>query len=435
MSQKIDGEENVHSRPKGYIAFDQVDYRNKWVYFIVSLVIVIYLCQIKNYFIDINLRDFESSEFLINYEGGFVRRGLLGQLLYWIYSTTGFSVVTMIQIISACAYLVVVCFFLRRFSREGYSWWFLFSPVVFGFYVSIIRKDFLEMVLLIGMIALIKEQSPSIFNRILATMIAIVGLLMHEAFFFWGIPCYALLLLGNYGSRKEKFENLLLMLAIFATFGLMVVFKGNTETAQAIRDSWNAPFGRTLLEDNAGNSINALGWSIDYAVQHHKIYNLYGSGGVPLGIFWQPVWAIAIYYFCTNFIFVFHKPGMHHVKERKLAFSALYSFTFICMLPMFILLSCDYARLYYYISAAALTVFVLIPTNRILKIFPGFYLKTVNKINDAFVRYFPPRRPILLVMLLCLAIAYAGFNFEENFHNSIIYKSVCCLLAHIVTAI
>ena len=61
------------------------------------------------------------TEFLINYEGGFVRRGLLGQIILNIYHYAGIYPYYSILFISITAYLVLIWFFVRSFMRQGYT--------------------------------------------------------------------------------------------------------------------------------------------------------------------------------------------------------------------------------------------------------------------------------------------------------------------------
>lgn len=435
MPHKIDNVGSNKLPSKGYIAFDQVDYRNKWVYFTVSFIVFVYVWsnRIHLYNFGVNeLNGYGATEFLINYEGGFVRRGLLGQLLYWFYGFSGFPVENMIRIICGFSYLFVVYFFLKNFIKQGYSWWFIFSPLVVGYVFLIIRKDFLEMTVLIGMLSLLKNQSPSILKRLLATALAILGIFFHEPFFFWGVPIFLLLLLGGGKSSKQRWGNSIFALAVFAAFIPQLIYKGDTPTANAIVEAWNNQFGEPVLGNSSYNSIGALTWNLKETLQSHFHLNTYGAYSMPYGLFWQPLWGIAIYYFCTNFIFVFHRPGMKNVQERKLAFSSVYLLTLICMLPMFTILSTDFSRSYCYVSVTALATLVIFPANYIIKLFPHFYLRMVERINNFLVRYFPPSRPIMVFLLLFLAQFYSSFTIQGNIENSIAWYFFDWILRHIM---
>ncbi len=130
------------------------------------------------------LSTYEFSEFLINFQGGFVRRGLLGEILFWFTSTTGINPQITISIICALFYIGVTWFFFVKFKERGYRWWLLLSPFMCGFVVYVIRKDFILYAVVIGMMYLIRDGSPALWKRIVALFLASFGLMLHEAFMF-----------------------------------------------------------------------------------------------------------------------------------------------------------------------------------------------------------------------------------------------------------
>ena len=50
--------------------------------------------------------NYHISDWLINYEGGFVRRGLMGEFLYWIYNLTHVNIPILITVSSFCLLLL-----------------------------------------------------------------------------------------------------------------------------------------------------------------------------------------------------------------------------------------------------------------------------------------------------------------------------------------
>ena len=63
----------------------------------------------------------EISDWLINYEGGFVRRGILGQLLLELEKLHLFDVRVAIMAISAVFSILILYILLRIFRKEGWS--------------------------------------------------------------------------------------------------------------------------------------------------------------------------------------------------------------------------------------------------------------------------------------------------------------------------
>ena len=79
-----------------------------------------------------------------------------------------------------------------------------------------IRKDWMLYALLIGICSLLKNDDPGRKRGAIALVLAIVGLLTHEAFFFWGIPVVILALVRNKTTRTEGIVGLVIFAVIFA---------------------------------------------------------------------------------------------------------------------------------------------------------------------------------------------------------------------------
>ena len=84
---------------------------------------------------------FNYTEFLINYRGGFVRRGILGEPLYQLCLHTGISPFPVIIVFSIAIFAIVAAFFIRQFKMKDYSYWLLLCPLFYGHVMNIIRKD------------------------------------------------------------------------------------------------------------------------------------------------------------------------------------------------------------------------------------------------------------------------------------------------------
>lgn len=69
------------------------------------------------------------SEFLINYQGGFVRRGLLGEILLHLHNNLKLSPYYSIITLSIFSYIGIVIFFVKLFIKNGYTLFIL--PFVF----------------------------------------------------------------------------------------------------------------------------------------------------------------------------------------------------------------------------------------------------------------------------------------------------------------
>jgi hypothetical protein len=100
------------------------------------------------------------TEWLINYQGGFVRRGLPGELLFSLNKYTGISTYVVILVISVSSYILLVLFIYNSFKTSGYPIiilpfvYFLGGPIINDF---LIRKDVLLILIFIAAVRLLNN--------------------------------------------------------------------------------------------------------------------------------------------------------------------------------------------------------------------------------------------------------------------------------------
>ena len=366
----------------------------------------------------INFDSFQLTEFFINYQGGFVRRGLTGELFYHIYKAWGgFDTQLILCIISFVIFFVVISFYVIEFHRKRYCWWILFSPLLLNFSYYIIRKDFLLYGIFILIILCLRKPEPALRNRICATLLLIIALLSHEAIGFWGLPIYALLM---WSFPRQRLINIILSIFAIATFLLVIIFKGNQEIAYAIADSWNAILpGAPIDRDCQVHSIGALAWETIPTFRWHWIVN---KGENHCGQLLTPFLVLGGYYLFSNFLNVFNygKHNQQILANNRTAISLLYSTAIIFLSPMLTFVSCDGARIFQYAGIATFTTFILIPSSKIIHIYPNWYVRLIENINHRLTRYFTPSKGWMLLLLLFLAASPVGFSLNLNLSESVI---------------
>jgi hypothetical protein len=191
-------------------------------------------------------------EWLINYAGGFVRRGLPGQVIYEIYSGTGIPPWSLATLISLAAW-IALSVILLKVSRPVFSPVLIFSsfclasPLIGGYMV---RKDCFNLVLLALSILLIKwstRKTSSGFDFYFASatsgVLGVVGVLSHESYGFYALPSVAtaILCLGDqmFDRRKTGMALVLVLVPIVLSTFIFANFKGTPAIAEAINLSWS----------------------------------------------------------------------------------------------------------------------------------------------------------------------------------------------------
>ncbi len=368
------------------------------------------------------LSDYAFSEFLINLSGGFVRRGLPGELLFRLCEATGLSPAPVILGICVVAYLAVNIFFFKRFHTLKYCWWLILSPLFLGYVFDVIRKDFLLYGLFILSLWVVRKDNPSALRSIVALLIAAVALLWHEAYMFWGVPVLALRLWRLPGKRVL---NRLGPGCLIALFALLCFFKGDTATASAITGSWNnllpgSPLNQDPLHNNA---INALGWGASETFFKHFCINA-SIGGQGYCVLLLTL--AGGYYLFTNFMYLMRTRGAAPREEDRTLTGALYLLAVLTMIPMFTVLSVDTSRLLQSVSVACITPFVIFPAHTLRTLLPAWLRRWSVAINRAVNRRILPTRTLIVVLLMLLAGAVCGYDPVNAFGQSAVCQVWRC---------
>ncbi len=397
---------------------------SKGLYIFLSVVILTtWLIRVIGFGIEKTITNYQLScgltEFLINYEGGFVRRGLFGQCLIWLCRLTSTQPDIWIYSISAISFFAVLAVFLYYFRQQKLCWWLIFSSFLFFFVNSWVRKDFISYFIIVQIVVLLRQNNVSAFNKVFSVVLGTLGIFIHEAFLFYGIPILTLLLLHT----DEKYHKNACLLAIpLIAFAINAIFKGNETIVNAIVDSWNQIIpGAPLNNRYPSNSILALNWDVVSTFKFHFRMNFLGfwnNYGVIYSILIQIFNALASYYLLLNFFRFFNRTKVFTIENRN-NLSAFYILNGICLLPMFTVLSCDNGRVYQYLWMATIIPFMILSSAKIEMLLGNRVLKIVDKINCCFDRVFRPNRWLTLIIFFSVGIPLASVNIEAGFRNSI----------------
>ena len=355
-------------------------------------------------FPDIN--SFNYSELLINFQGGFVRRGLLGEIIFQVCSITGLSPLWLIQVICFISFFIVVGFFFHKFYSLKLNWWILTTPFLLGFMVYFIRKDYLCYCILISMLYCVRGNVNSGIRLFVLLCLGILGLLIHEAFIFFGLPICTLLLLCQKGNNT--IVKMIVPVVWVCIFLLLCVFKGEESVYNGIINSWQGAFPYLDISPDA-RAIKALSWTLGYTFDLHTHFNFHSQELGWYTTFIRIIYLFAIYFLITNFFFYFKGYSRFNEASRTLL-STLFIFSIICLLPMFVFLSCDYGRLYQYAFIAVLSSYLIIPQKYLISAFGDRILGMVERFNR-YITFSPNLMKVILVAeLFTLGEAPWGFS-------------------------
>lgn len=370
------------------------------------------------------LNDFEITEFLINYQGGYVRRGLIGEWLYQICSFTETDPRYIIFPACIAAFTTYAAIIIILFRKAGLSLWIL--PTYYALCGGIcIRKDYMVMLLVLFIVYLLKRNATkaSYMTLWIVTCVSVFMLNVHEASFFIILPLTFVYILFTKNEIKT-WERLIHVTIPACAFVIISLFKGDQETATTICASWSniEPFGQVDL-GSAPNSITALTWTLQDAANLHLHIN-FSSGPVwkYAATILRPIVLLSILYLVIHVTLVAKREYADFPKQvSRLVNLAL--FQFVSLSPMFTILSCDFRRCCFYWTMSTLSSFILLKDIELS--LPGKHL--LNRITTPISRIFALKAPLWIVyaLLLCISVPYA---YNKNYLTPLVRQ-----IYHIVT--
>jgi hypothetical protein len=314
------------------------------------------------------------TEWLISYDGGFVRRGLTGELIKFLSATTRIAPSIIIVTITFITFLIFT-FFILKITKDLVPKYVVLSPFLLGqaiFSTNMLRKDIFIMFLFFLCLQTLLSNLNKKFIFFLTTFISLIGVLSHESYIFFCLPILIISfnLLNNYGALSVK--GFLFFFIPLTAFLFVLFFKGTYHQAELITENWNL-----INNDIAKNyccydfpqgSIEALSWStaknLSYTLD--MIYtNYYGFISVPV---------VSFLSLCAGFFFIIKSIKSDKLKERN-NFAQIFFIQTFFSLPIFIAL--DWGRWTIFILLTSLIATTLL-SKKIELNFTSFFKKKLN---------------------------------------------------------
>lgn len=221
------------------------------------------------------------TELLINYQGGFVRRGIFGELVFntsnAIYFATLFQKLALLFVLIGV--IAILCFESSNVSRILFTATLIFAPGGIhdmksggnfpgGEWEYLDRKEIWFYCGIICFYFVVKflNNRPLILSMTFS-LISVLLILHHEVFFIFTVLIYTALLL----SRKFELKSIqtlaagIYYLLVSATFFLVTMFSGNSVVAYIIWFSYQEKYSSFVTDFGA---IGAINWTVS---DSHKL--------------------------------------------------------------------------------------------------------------------------------------------------------------------
>ncbi len=232
------------------------------VYFLALFFYTILGCRVM---LQLGGNEWRIGDWLINYSGGFVRRGLPGEVFLRLQGIIGGSLLINVLLFQVGAFLIMLVLgllLLREQENKGVFILLFFSPATFSFYslnILSFRKEML-LILFFMLLSLALIKIPRHSKKILLTGCYIYPLLVlcHESLLFF-LPYLGMLFCICLDDWKEAVKPALPALLVLAVvFILTVLYHGDTNTVRAIYESLTDKISvNSLMVRNTG-AIPAL---------------------------------------------------------------------------------------------------------------------------------------------------------------------------------
>ena len=330
---------------------------------ITCLIIVVVL--LRQFYLDIkhfpdlfgDLSLYESwgiSEWLINYQGGFVRRGLAGELLFQAYKIHPYPVPYVIIGINIICLICLTYCCIVLFRRMNWPLWMLLFPMflyyrLYGVEMGLLnsRRDALMLLLAYWLFCQYKKYidggpiTPLWF-------ISILIILLHEGMIFSIFPFLILHTIVNIkGSIIDSIKkSFFLWWPVAVALLVVIVCHGNELTPFHIWQSWTPcfqdyPFSERMPK--IGVAVECMTYSLAY--NHHIAFSTTWQsdfgGGLPCWPF-NLYLLIAFYYLFTRMDTM--RCGCDSLGESRIQMSNIFLIQLFFIMPMLGFVADDWYR-------------------------------------------------------------------------------------------
>ena len=377
-------------------------------YFLISFFAVLSIFSlVKLYDNAVNLDTFEYGEWLINYQYGFVRRGIIGEAIYlFSYLFNGNLQLSFFILVSSICltYYYLNYLLLKKIKFNFILYFLIFSPLFYVFFIIIskvgIRKEIILYTFYILYLFNLTSKNYELKKNWKFIFIFPILLLNHEGAFFYLFYLILPLLFVVKKNNLKLFFLQISVLIIFSTLVMILLYfnKGTNEHVLNICQSlgaynpskceWWGPIAaldKDLLENLNNEVLNFFYLSVSYSTWLGFLFYIFFSS-LPL-IFFLKLSKINK----KDFI----------IKKKFIYF--FFILTFVITLPLFHIAE-DWSRwfsIHYHLSAYFI---IFLYYMNFISLKSNLFFKKINM-------YFIKKKIILILFLLTYSTLFHHHHF------------------------
>ena len=348
------------------------------------------------------------SDWLINYQGGFVRRGLIGEFLYQIHSILSIRLDILIFLTVSLLYIFFYKNFLTIIKTLKYHFLNLlivFSPLSFFWPVmeekASGRKDVLYLFLL-TITALQIKKINFYKQKYLIILFSAIIVFSHTGFLFL-LPFFLLVLIFSNKNKKFKIVLKEMLIIIFSWLLFLIILINNTIVGQEqIELICNSVTKFVRKDCTTIGYISTLSWSLELNLELKKslwmreYYNLFFS--IAFLVSFLPLLTI-----------LYNSKFVNYKKINVVFFYVLF---LLSTLPLYYL-GVDYGRYLHLTYMSSIIVYTIALRNKVIIFLPK-KKSLITNIN------FKPKILVIIIFLYGFTFTVphcCNNNFKFNYKN------------------
>jgi len=376
------------------------------------------------------------SEWLVNYQGGFVRRGLRGEVIYQLYTHFAIEPYTSIRVITVSSYILLTIFFVRSFVKKGYSLFilpcvfFLGNPILNGFWL---RLDSVLCLLIIGITYFLTKKNK--FNLLWVNILLIIGLLLHEIIIFITIPIVILFLINqkrNSNNNENKpsinllFFSCISLLPVIIVFFLVFIFNGSEPIVAKIWQSWGpTPFSFDFSREIHGNdypgALQAITFNFKEGLKLSKEGLIFFSNGIynPIAVLFS---ILGTFYVLSNINFLEFRTLSFYPKnnDNKNLIGKVLFFQFCTTIPLYFL-GYDYGRWIFLWVISSFILLLIIPEKQLEFTIPDFFGSLATKLNNLLGNLLGNTQKSIIIIASIIGFSTTLWFFKKSVETTSLY--------------
>ena len=305
-------------------------------YILIFISLIFQISKFYSFFLEYS--SWQYADWLLNYQGGFVRRGFIGEVLFKFHKYTNIRLDLLVLflvsslIVLNSSFLIRALSFLDRnridiliFLSPGFFLYSLMNSEVIG------RKDILFITFL-GFMVFFFEKIKRNFQLIVFVFILYLLSLSHSGFLFYSPYLILLYFLNLISKNEERFiiDIFFILINLVIIFLLIYFNQGNENIVNSICESI-----KEFISDECGKT-DQISWLNKSKIDYYS--SKFNNGN----IFFLKTFVIYMFSFVLIFIFISLRLKASYFQTHNKFLNNLNPFflnifLFFCTLPVFVL--------------------------------------------------------------------------------------------------